>query len=249
MPGRAEGGLPRKLLRHVTSLFIFPLLTLPALAADLPAGFVRLKDIDPTIRQDMRYAGSANFLGRPAKGYDAPACILTPEAAEALSKAQKALASEQLTLVVFDCYRPTSAVADFVAWTRQGGKIDPMWSPKVKRRDLVSQGYIAGRSAHSRGSTVDIGIAPLDPAAAAPDPSCGAAGARTLEFGTGFDCFDPTSNTAHAPLPAGASENRRKLVQAMKAQGFRNYAAEWWHFTLNGEPFPRKRFGFPVTAD
>jgi D-alanyl-D-alanine dipeptidase len=93
---------------------------------------------------------------------------------------------------------------------------------------------------------VDLGIAPLDAAKAAKDPACGARGAKTVEFGTGFDCFDPKSNTAHAALPAGAGENRARLVGAMKAAGFRNYAKEWWHFTLNGEPYPGKRFDFEV---
>ena len=95
------------------AIAILAITTLPAIAADLPAGFVRLADVDATIRQDMRYAGSANFLGRPAKGYEAPACILTTQAAEALSKVQKSLAAENLTLVVFDCYRPDRAVEGF----------------------------------------------------------------------------------------------------------------------------------------
>ena len=123
---------------------------------------MRLADVDPTIRQDMRYAGAANFLGRPAKGYDAPACILTKQAADALSKVQKTLASQNLTLIVFDCYRPARAVKDFVGWVRQGKSKDPLWHPNVRRSDLIKQGYIASRSGHSRGSTVDLAIAPTD---------------------------------------------------------------------------------------
>ena len=193
----------------------------------------------------MRYAGSLNFLGRPAKGYAAPVCILTRKAADALARAQKALAAEKLTLVVFDCYRPVRAVQDFAAWTKAGGPPDKRWYPNVRRENLIKQGYIASRSAHSRGSTVDIGIAPLS-GPVAPNPACGATGAKTLEFGTGYDCLDPTSTTAYTPLPGSASANRKKLVDAMKATGFRNYSREWWHFTLNGEPYQKTSFDFPV---
>jgi D-alanyl-D-alanine dipeptidase len=218
-----------------------------ASAADLPAGFVRLADVDPSIRQDMRYAGGENFLGRPAAGYDAPACILTKQAAEALSKVQKTLAAEKLTLVVFDCYRPVSAVEDFAAWVRGSKSKDPLWHPNVRRSDLIRQGYIATRSGHSRGSTVDLAIAPIVSAAPS-NPACGAQNAGTLDFGTGFDCLDPTSATAYTPLPSEAAANRKRLVEAMRTAGFRNYKNEWWHFTLVGEPFPNRRFDFPITA-
>lgn len=219
-----------------------------AFAGDLPAGFVRLAEVDASIRQDMRYAGSLNFLGRPAKGYEAPVCILTEPAAEALAATQRRLAGEGLTLVVFDCYRPAAATADFIAWSASGETEDPRWHPKVKRRDLIAEGYIGVRSSHSRGSTVDAAIAPLE-AVPAPSPPCGVGDARTLDFGTGFDCFDKTSETAHRPLTDGAQANRLKLVETMKAAGFRNYSREWWHFTLRKEPYPEQLFDFPVTAD
>jgi D-alanyl-D-alanine dipeptidase len=238
-------------VRRKSPAAVAALLSLAATAAsasDLPAGFVRLADIDPTIRQDVRYAGSANFLGRPAEGYEAPVCILTRQAAVALSKVQKTLAEEKLTLVVFDCYRPVSAVEDFVNWVGQGKSTDPRWHPNVRRSDLIQQGYIASRSGHSRGSTVDLAIAPTSASSAQPNPECGAQNAGTLDFGTGFDCLDPTSATAYTPLPSEAAANRKRLVEAMRAAGFRNYKNEWWHFTLVGEPFPNKRFDFPITA-
>jgi D-alanyl-D-alanine dipeptidase len=221
---------------------------LPVAAAELPAGFVRLADIDSTIRQDMRYAGSANFLGRPAKGYDAPACILTRQAGEALSNVQKTLAAQNLTLVVFDCYRPESAVKDFGAWVKQSKSRDPLWHPNVRRSDLIRQGYIASRSGHSRGSTVDLAIAPTAAAVAPANPACGAQNAGTLDFGAGFDCLDPQSRTAYSPLSPDAVKNRKLLVDAMSAAGFRNYKNEWWHFTLIGEPYPNQRFDFAITA-
>jgi D-alanyl-D-alanine dipeptidase len=237
-------------VRRKSPAAVAALLSLAATAAsasDLPDGFVRLADIDPTIRQDVRYAGSANFLGRPAEGYEAPVCILTRQAADALSKVQKTLAAEKLTLVVFDCYRPVSAVEDFAAWVRGSKSKDPLWHPNVRRSDLIRQGYIATRSGHSRGSTVDLAIAPIVSAAPS-NPACGAQNAGTLDFGTGFDCLDPTSATAYTPLPSEAAANRKRLVEAMRAAGFRNYKNEWWHFTLVGEPFPNRRFDFPITA-
>ncbi|RUV45683.1 MAG: D-alanyl-D-alanine dipeptidase [Mesorhizobium sp.] len=217
-------------------------------ADPLPAGFVRLADVDPTIRQDIRYAGLGNFLQREVDGYEAPVCILTAPAAKALSGVQKAMTAEGLTLIVFDCYRPARAVADMVRWTRQGGPPDPQWYPKVERGDLIAEGYVGELSSRSRGSTVDLAVAELDKTSPA-HSACGATDARTLDFGTGFDCFDSASETAHRPLPLQATANRTMLLSAMRAAGFRNYAREWWHFTLADEPFPKQRFDFPVTAD
>ncbi|RWA72395.1 M15 family metallopeptidase [Mesorhizobium sp.] len=220
----------------------------PAVADPLPAGYVRLADVDPSIRQDIRYAGRENFLHRKVEGYDAPVCILTEQAAKALSSVQKAIAARSLTLVVFDCYRPARAVVDMGQWTRQGGPPDPQWYPKVERGDLIAKGYVGELSSHSRGSTVDLAIAETHNASAA-HPACGAPDAVTLDFGTGFDCFDPMSETDRRPLPAEAAANRKTLLAAMRAAGFRNYAREWWHFTLAKEPFPKQRFDFPVTAN
>jgi zinc D-Ala-D-Ala dipeptidase len=224
----------------------------PAFADALRAGFVRLADVDATIRQDMRYAGTDNFMHRKVAGYDAPVCILTDQAAKALSKVQKAVAAEGLGLVVFDCYRPVRAVDDMVAWTKQRAKVfggqDTQWYPKTRRGDLISKGYVGARSAHSRGSTVDLAFVPLSGVAAA-SPDCGARDAGTLDFGTGFDCFDPRSQTKSAFVGGEAMANREKLLAAMTAQGFRNYADEWWHFTLEDEPFAKQRFDFPVTAE
>ena len=222
-------------------------IALPASADPLPAGFVRLADVDPTIRQDIRYAGLENFLHRKADGYDAPVCILTRQAAQALSGVQKALATDGLTLVVFDCYRPARAVADMGKWTRVGGPPDPQWYPQVKRGDLIAKGYVGELSSHSRGSTVDVAIARADSRSAS-KPACGAVEADTLDFGTGFDCFDPISETAHRGLAGEAAVNRKMLLDAMRTGGFKDYAREWWHFTLANEPFAKQRFDFPVTA-
>ncbi|RWD97366.1 M15 family metallopeptidase [Mesorhizobium sp.] len=250
MPGRAEGGASHQPSLRATAILaaLLTAIAFPARADPLPAGFVRLTDVDPTIRQDIRYAGLKNFLHRKVSGYEAPVCILTTQAAKALSRIQKAIAAKGLTLVVFDCYRPARAVADMGKWTRQGGPPDPRWYPKVERGDLIVKGYVGELSSHSRGSTVDLAVAEADKKSAA-HPACGAPDAGTLDFGTGFDCFDPSSETAHRPLPAEAAASRKMLLAAMRAAGFRNYAREWWHFTLADEPFAKQRFDFPVTAN
>ncbi len=252
MPGRAEGGASRNPLLSAASALAATILVtatpLPASADPLPAGFVRLADIAPSIRQDIRYAGSDDFLHRKVSGYDAPVRILTEQAAQALAGVQKAIAAKGLTLVVFDCYRPACAVADMGKWTREGGPPDPQWYPKVRRGDLIAKGYVGELSTHSRGSTVDVAIARLSGPSVS-KPACGAVDADTLDFGTGFDCFDPISETAHRPLSSEAAANRKLLVDAMRTAGFKNYAREWWHFTLAGEPFAKERFDFPVTAE
>lgn len=211
----------------------------------LPAGLVRLADIDPSIRQDIRYAGSGNFLGRPVQGYAAPACILTREAAAALATAQAELRAEKLTLVVFDCLRPIRAVDDLVAWTKAGGKQTSPWHPRVARGELIVKGYVGLKSTHSRGSTVDIAIA-HETDTTIPEPACGAAARGMLDFGTGFDCFDEASKTASPSIDPQAAANRKRLLDLMARHGFRNYPGEWWHFTLADEPFKEKRFDLEV---
>jgi D-alanyl-D-alanine dipeptidase len=218
-----------------------------ARADSLPAGFVRLADVDASIRQDMRYAGSDNFVGRRLAGYEAAACILTEKAAHALARVQAAVAADGFSLVVFDCYRPERAVADMVRWSKAGGPADPRWFPAMRRENLIPGGYVGARSAHSRGSTVDLAL--VKAGSGGTDPRCGASPTEMIEFGTGFDCFDRKSRTLFSPLPPGAAENRARLVATMKAEGFVNYSREWWHFTLSGEPFPGRRFDFSVTGE
>lgn len=139
-------------------------ITSPALASDLPDGFVYLRDIAPDIRQDMRYAGNHNFVGRPIEGYEAGECILSTKAAEALRAAAEELAPENLRLRVYDCYRPARAVADFAQWARDIDDtiMQAEFYPRVDKSLLFELGYIAERSGHSRGSTVDLTIEPMN---------------------------------------------------------------------------------------
>jgi zinc D-Ala-D-Ala dipeptidase len=227
-------------------------------AADaLPPGFVHLADVAPGIAQDVRYAGADNFVGRRVAGYDAARCILTRQAAEALARVEADLAAADLGLLVFDCYRPQRAVDDFVAWSKNDDtSTRAVHYPRLAKSELFPLGYIAARSSHTRGSTVDLtivreprppGVVPAVPVTSciAPDAKALAA-AGQLDFGTTFDCFDVRANTDAPEITATARADRRLLVEAMARRGFENYPKEWWHFTLRDEPFPETYFDFPV---
>ena len=234
----------------IAGLVLTMLLPAPLLAGSLPKGFVYLRDVDPTIVQDIRYAGSHNFVGRPIKGYLAAECILSSPAANALALVQKRLAAKKLSLIVWDCYRPKRAVADFLAWSRDPthAEMKAEFYPRTDKANLFALGFIATRSAHSRGSTVDIGIVPADVSSApSRDPSqplkaCTAPkGERfedgTIDFGTGPDCLDVLANTSSPLVGAVARANRQMLKSAMREAGFRAYFREWWHFEFINQPF------------
>ncbi len=248
------------LMRAGFVLILMSLLPARALASSaLPRGFVYLRAVDPTIVQDIRYAGSHNFVGRPIKGYRAAECILTAPAANALEQVQRKLADKQLSLIVWDCYRPKRAVDDFLDWSRDPAhtEMKAEFYPRVDKTRLFAFGYLAKPSAHSRGSTVDLAIVPSTLSSVPPpDPSqplkaCTAPkGERfedgTIDFGTGYDCLDALATTANALAGGTALHNRQTLKSYMRAAGFRSYAREWWHFELIDEPFPREGFDFEV---
>ena len=168
---------------------------------------VDVQTLDSTIRVDARYAGSNNFTGAPLPGYDAPRALLRREAARALTRVQDRLRKRGLSLLVYDGYRPVRATLAMVRWAERSG-----------RRSLLNDGYIASRSRHNLGLAVDLTI--VDPAVGAP-----------LDMGTPFDTFSESAHTANAEGPV--LTNRRILLRAMEAEGFRNYEKEWWHFSLD----------------
>jgi D-alanyl-D-alanine dipeptidase len=227
------------------------LLTTPVLAgAVLPKGFVYLRDIDPTIVQDIRYAGSHNFVGRPIKGYLAAECILSAPAARALAMVQKKMAGKQLSLIVWDCYRPKRAVADFWQWSRDPAQsaMKAEFYPRTDKSKLFALGYVAIRSSHSRGGTVDLGIVPRGVSSAPPPDSSQPLKACTLpkgerfedgtiDLGTGPDCLDVLASTSSARVSAAARANRQMLRSMVREAGFRSYAREWWHFEFVDQPF------------
>lgn len=222
----------------------------------LPDGFVYLRAVDASIAQDMRYATPNNFTGRPLPGYDAGECILKRPAAEALKRVQAELARQNLSLKVYDCYRPTRAVAGMARWAH-----DPLatpdtsrFYPKLRKDRLFALGYISNYSAHSRGVAIDLTVVPKD----APQPpfdagarygACtGAARApdNSLDMGTGYDCFDNASYTHDASITPAQRANRQILLDAMHRQGFANYKREWWHFSYPPAD-SRVAYDFPIT--
>ena len=246
----------------------------PVARAPLPDGFVRLSEAAPEIAQEIRYTTAFNFVGAPIEGYLAPECILTEAAADALRRVAADLARDGLGLKVYDCYRPQRAVDHFVRWARTDDEaMKRPFYPEEAKGLLFRRGYIARRSGHSRGSTVDLTLVALPAAdAVVPEsaypvatdawlPRCdrpvtgptgpdiaggGRFPERDLDMGTAYDCLSPLSATASAAVGAVARRNRERLREAMSRRGFRNYSKEWWHYTLRGEPHPRTFFDFPV---
>lgn len=214
-----------------------------AAASAQAAPLIYLRDIDPTITQDMRYAGSDNFTGKPLPGYNAAECLLLPQVAHALKRVQAELAAANLSLKVYDCYRPVRAVAAMAAWARgKGGADTSRFYPALDKSKLFALGYIAGHSAHSRGVAVDLTLVPRGSTPAAFDPSarygpCTSpqrAPDYSLDMGTGYDCFDAKSHTHNASITPAQAANRRVLWEAMRKHGFANYKREWWHFSYRG---------------
>jgi D-alanyl-D-alanine dipeptidase len=198
--------------------FLLPLLFSAVSApahAEPPPGFARLADVAPDIAQDMRYAGPNNFTGRTVPGYRAPQCWLRAEAARALAAAQADAKAKGFSLVVYDCYRPKRAVSAFVDWSRSADQsTKPEYFPRLDKRQLFPQGYIAEQSTHSTGLAVDLGV-------------------LGWNFGTPFDFFDPRSWTK-SKTAGDAHAHRLALVALMRRHGFENYPREWWHFTFKG---------------
>ncbi|MFI6089968.1 M15 family metallopeptidase [Streptomyces sp. NPDC051218] len=224
-----------------------------------PDGFVALRDVDPTIIQEMRYLTPHNFVGEPIDGYKKPMCILTEPAAKALHKAQRTLLRKGYSLKVYDCYRPQRAVDQFVRWAEDLGdvRMKAEFYPHVDKSRLFEDGYIAAKSGHSRGSTLDLTVVKLPALPTRPyipgeplTPCFGPKGERfpdnSVDMGTGFDCFDTLSHTDDPRITGKQRANRDLLRGALTKVGFVNLPEEWWHFTYKPELFPDTYFDFPV---
>jgi len=237
-------------MQAAIALLLLLLTSRSAHAQTVPTEFVPTEFVDAAtvvegLVVDMRYFGADNFVGKRIDGYEAPRCLLTRPAAAALAAVQRDLMRDLtrpgLGLKVYDCYRPTRAVAHFVRWARDladvARKAD--YYPAVDKRDLFRLGYIAERSGHSRGSTVDITL--VRRAGDEGDPERG-----TPDMGTRFDFFSPKSWPSDISVGKAAQRNRALLAAAMARAGFQAYNKEWWHFTLRNEPFRARYFDFPV---
>jgi D-alanyl-D-alanine dipeptidase len=205
----------------------------------LPMGFVYVDQVVPELRTDLRYRLADNFVGTTVDGYSGERAILTQQAARALGLVQTELRSQGLGLLIFDAYRPQRAVNHFARWAKDlsDTAMKQRYYPEVEKTELFSQGYIAARSGHSRGSTVDLTLVSLLPPF------------QQLDMGTVFDFFSPSSWLDATGLSDTQEQNRALLQRTMKKYGFTPYSKEWWHFTLQSEPFPDTYFDFEIRDD
>lgn len=220
---------------------------MPVRAQKLPDDFVFLRDIDPSIRQDIRYAGVNNFVGRKLSGYDSAECVVKRSVGLALQKVQRELMAQNMSLKMLDCYRPARASRDMVAWAQDGNETPAQkrYNPSFSKADLFRLGYIAERSGHSTGAALDLTLvdlrAPASPAfdankayASCIAPEAQRAPEASVDMGTGYDCSDAKAHTGSRAISPAQRRWRDLLVSAMGKQGFVNYAKEWWHFSLPG---------------
>ncbi|RIY41376.1 peptidase M15 [Neopusillimonas maritima] len=203
-----------------------------AIAHELPAGFTYLEEAIPEIKINLMYTGSDNFLGRPVNGYENARAVLTKSAAQALKQAQDSLKPFGLGLLVYDAYRPQRAVDDFIAWSRtDNNEMRESYYPDISKPDLFKEGYIAAKSGHSRGSTVDLTLCDLNTG-------------KPLDMGTRIDFLGKESWPDYAGVTGQQRANRLLLRRIMMEHGFMPLQQEWWHFTLENEPFPETYFDF-----
>lgn len=225
----------RSLVIILFKVYILTFISNVYAAKMLPEDFVYLNDIAPTIQQDIRYATSNNFIGRPLPGYERQVCILTLPTTKALLEIQKELNKQGLGLKVFDGYRPQMTVNEFVRWSKDtlDQKMKTQYYPNIDKADFFKLNYIMAKSGHTRGSTVDLTIIDIKTN-------------EELDMGTSFDFMDELSHPSNKNVTTKQYENRQLLNQIMKKHGFLSLDTEWWHFTLKNEPHPDTYFNFII---
>lgn len=196
---------------------------------------VEIAEHIPSLVLDIHYFGINNFVGEPIDGYLSEKALLTQGATNALAEVQKQANEMELGLKIFDAYRPQRAVNHFLYWVTQpdDAQAKTTYYPNIEKSELFEQGYLAERSAHSRGSTVDLTLIKLSDG-------------TELDMGTGFDFFDSTSWGLSKEVSEIAQENRRLLRSLMTDHGFEPFETEWWHFTLKDEPYLEQYFDIPI---
>ena len=200
--------------------------------------FVLLSDYVPGIIQEIRYFSTFNFIGDRIDGYEEPVAIITKEAARTLKSVANMAQVHGYRLKIFDTYRPANAVKHFVLWGIEDmdQRMKIYFYPDLEKQELFKLGYIASQSSHSRGSTVDLTLF---------DMKTG----KELDMGSPFDYFSEMSHPDYSGISDEQYENRMLLQDMMVKGGFKPIDCEWWHFTLENEPFPETYFNFPVSVD
>ena len=215
-------------------IFLF-LLIAEVVSQHKPEDFVYLLDLEPSIKMELRYFSNNNFIGQPIDGYHRSTIIVSKPTALALQKVQNDLEKKGLGLKIFDAYRPQQAVNHFVRWAKvlNDTLMKQSYYPDVPKSELFKRGYIASKSGHSRGSTVDLTLIDLDTG-------------NELDMGSPYDFFGVQSHPFYKKITDEQRKNRMLLRRVMLKNGFKPYENEWWHFTLRDEPFPNQYFDFPV---
>lgn len=203
-----------------------------------PSGFVALSEQVPGIIQEIRYHSTYNFIGERIDGYEEPVALLTKEAARALKTVSNEAMVMGYRLKVYDAYRPACAVKHFVLWgiEDQDIRMKPYFYPELEKQELFAKGYIAKQSGHSRGSTIDLTLF---------DMKTG----KEVDMGGPFDYFGELSHPDFKGITDEQYNNRMRLRNLMTRNGFVPIDCEWWHFTLDNEPYPDTYFEFPVSAE
>ena len=201
------------------------------------SGFLVLAEFIPQIVQEIRYYSTYNFVGERIDGYEEPVALLTKEAARALKAVSNEMIVKGYRLKIFDAYRPVCAVNQFKLWAIEDldVRMKPYFYPEIEKQDLFKLGYIAARSSHSRGSTVDLTLLDMQ-------------SGKVVDMGSPFDLFSEKSHPDYRGITDEQYENRMLLQKAMVRNGFETLDCEWWHFTLKDEPYPDTYFEFPVSA-
>ncbi len=201
----------------------------------IPPEFGYVTDSLDLVVLEIRYASNHNFTGKPINGYQQPEAILSKKALQQLKKANEFFLRKGYTFKIFDAYRPQRAVNHFTDWARktEDTLTKKEFYPNVAKKDLFSLGYIATKSGHSRGSTIDLTLIDLKTG-------------RELDMGSPYDFFGEISHHGTRKISKKQKKNRKLLKKGMRKFGFIAYPKEWWHYTLYNEPFPNTYFDFPV---
>ena len=223
----------KRIFLIILVLFSFVQITTASQISYDKSDFVPVFSLVDDAAYDIRYYSSNNFTGNRIKGYSAPIAYMTKEGAKALSIAADDLRKQGYRLLIWDTYRPQKAVYNFVEWINNPNDDgDKSFYPNLKKSDLLEGNYIAEKSGHTRGSTVDLTLIKKD--------------GSFVDMGGSFDLFSEISHPDYKKLTRLQKKNRKILYDAMIKAGFAGIDSEWWHFTLKNEPFPDTYFDFNI---
>jgi len=216
-------------MRFFNFIFLFFLISFSQLNND----FIDIKEYIPSIFIDLKYASNDNFTGHIVNGYESPKCLLTIEAARSLRYIQTILNKSGYSLKIYDAYRPQRSVNHFINWSKNlSDTINKRYYyPNLAKSILFKLGYIASKSSHSRGSTVDLTLVDIT-------------SGKEVDMGSPYDFFGLESSHDYKNISNTQKNNRKFLLDIMTKNGFSSYSKEWWHYTFIDEPFPTTYFDF-----